>query len=529
MGTYGSYVYILCGMRAPSSLYGGKGWPIDFSAATGDPQETGRAWQSTAPAEHDRSVLLEPNGLKRTPASFDDHGEVRPIGKGPDLHLRLPVPEGKYLLSLYFFEIDWIQYRAYRIKIFASGQEDNPLVTSEVRNFFKGKYSRYVVIGPADLLIVVERGQSPNAELSGIFLDELQFPDLYMLQRTSDLRMVADVPTSASPERAGQAAEEALRSLTEAPQDSGRQTQYVKSEIGFFEALRTQESASPEDYYRSLEQTWAPAEGRMARALGVLAKSPYCSHMNLLRYYAARARCDFEGARQNAEALADYLLERSLAAQQPWLGDARFLREYAADLLEEGRRGEAVPFVHAYLTFCLEKESPERSKENLLFIGDLALKAGVPAPAAAALSEWQAKHGTLSTKERLLLGSLYYVGGDNGKAFEVLKSVEPELRDAVQHKWCLIVMLTALLRLDRMAEAQALMQKLEESYPDQPELDEVRYRLGAHYFEKRKLELARKCFESLRDSTQSALYQEMCDEYIGRISHLESLEEQRDE
>jgi len=530
IGTYGTYAYILCGMRAPFSLYGGKGWPIDFSVVTGDPKETVRSWRSTAPAEHDRSVLLEPNALKRTPASFDDHGEVRPIGTGPDLHIRMSIPEGALLLSLYFFEIDWIQYRAYRIRIFATGQEGDPLVTSQVSDFFKGKYSRYVVIGPAELLIIIERGQSPNAQVSGIFLDPLEFPDLYMFDRTADRSITEGVVAFEKPEPAGQVAEEALRDLMQAPGEADRQEYYIRKELEHFRALQSQESASPREYYQSLEELWASSESRMERALGVLRQGPRHAEVNLLRYYAARAQCDYAAARQNARALATSLLDRSLVGAQPWGNEARLLRECAVNLLAEGRRAEASPFVEAYVAFCLQRESPDQAKENLLFMGDLALKAGVPLPAAAALAEWQRRNGALSAKQRLLLGSLYYVGGENGKALDVLKSVEPEMRDPTQRKWYLVVMFTALLRTDRVAEAQVVLERLEKQFPDEPdELDEARYRLGVHYFDKRDFRRALQCFRSLRDSTQSVLYQKMCDEYIDRILHLDSLEGLREE
>jgi tetratricopeptide (TPR) repeat protein len=523
IGTYGSYAYILCGMRAPESLYGGKGWPLDFSVATGDPKETGRAWLSTAPANRDRSVLLEPNALKRTPGSFDDHGEARPLGKGPDLHIRLSVPEGKFLLSLYFFEIDWIQYRAYRIRIFAEGQEGAALVTSEASNFFKGKYRRFAVIGPGKLLVVIERGQSPNAEISGIFLDKLEFPDLYLFDRTADSSITEGVSASAEPERAGQAAEDALRSLIAGPQEPKRQAEYVRKELECFRALQRQDAASPEEYYRGLDRAWAAAEGRTARALAVLMQSPHYLDVSLLQYYAARAHCNYKATRDWAEKVAQFLLERSLAVPQPWLGEARYLREYALVLMEEGRRTEARPLLQAYVTFCLKKETPEASKENLVFLAERALKAGIPAPAAQALSEWQNKHGTLSTKERLLLGSLYYVGGENKEAFEVLKSVEPEMTEGNQHRWCLVAMITTLLRLDRLADAQELIRRFETEYAREPELDEVKYRLGAYYFDKRELKQARECFSGLIESSQSDLYRRMSDEYLGRIEHLEDV------
>ena len=261
----------------------------------------------------------------------------------------------------------------------------------------------------------------------------------------------------------------------------------------------------------------------MAQAVAALTGTGRYLDVRLLQYYAARAHWNQKATRQWAQELAQFLLERSLTVSQPWLGEARYLRECALALMEEGRRAEASPFLQGYVTFCLKRETPETSKEDLVLVAERALKAGVPLPAARALSAWQDKHGRLSTKEHLLLGSLHYVGGQNAEAFEVLKSVEPEMGRGSQHKWCLIAMITALLRMDRLADAETLIGRLELEYPGEPELDEAKYRLGAYYFDKRQLEQARECFNSLFESTGSELYRRMSNEYLGRITHLEDV------
>jgi len=522
IGSYGSYVYILCGMRAPSSLYGGEGWPIDFSAATGDPEEAVRAWRSTAPAEGDRSVLREPSGLRRTPAIYDDHGEVRPLGAGPDLHFRLSIPEGPFLLSLYFFEVDWVQYRSYRIRIYAAG-EDEPLVTSQIADFLKGKYSRYAAIGPADLRIVIERGDSPNAVVSAVFLDRLVAPDLQLFEDLADPDVTADTGRPLEPDAADEAARAALVRLGEAPTDAARADAYVCAEWRCVRSLQTAGAASPADYYGRLNGLWEPVEERLRSAFESLPPGARRSEAGLLRYFAARARCDYAAARTAARTLAAGVLDDSLAGREPWMSGALMLGQCAGALLDEGRRAEATPFVDAYAALSLAKEEPERARDNLLRLADKALKAGVPQPVASALERWQAAHGPLDARGRLMLGSLYYVGGKNAETYETLRTVEAELTDPTQRMWCLIVMFTALLRTDRIEEAQALLVRLEREYPGAPELDDAHYRLGVHHYDRRNLAAARRRFELLRDSTQSVVYQEMCREYIERISHLEEL------
>ncbi|MBA7709900.1 hypothetical protein ES703_118826 [subsurface metagenome] len=148
-------------------------------------------------------------------------------------------------------------------------------------------------------------------------------------------------------------------------------------------------------------------------------------------------------------------------------------------------------------------------------------------PVAQGLTRWQEQHGKLSADERLLLGSLYYVAGRNREAFDALQSVEPEMKPGSQHRWCLVAIVTTLLRQDRLTEAESMIRQLEAAYPDAAEVDEARYRLAAHYFDKRELKQAKECFDSLLDSTQSVMYRVMCNEYLHRIQHFESIEEKK--
>jgi tetratricopeptide (TPR) repeat protein len=192
--------------------------------------------------------------------------------------------------------------------------------------------------------------------------------------------------------------------------------------------------------------------------------------------------------------------------------------------MAKGRRAEAAPFLEAYVAYCMERLAPQSAKEELLAIAKTALTAGVPLPVAQGLAKWQREHGGLSTQELILLGSLYYVAGRNAEALSVYESVEGTLKPGGQHTWCLITMLTALLRMDRFAEAKARIERLRADYPEAPEIDEGRYRLCAYHFDKRDLEQARECFDSLRQETLSPYYKELCDEYIRRIEHFQQVE-----
>lgn len=524
IGVYGSYAYILCGMRAPVSLYGGKGWPVEFSVNTGDPKEVARAWLSSAPAKRDRTVLLEPSGIRRTPGVFDDHGEVRPLGKGPDLHLRISIPEGPFLLSLYFFEVDWIQYRAHRVRLFAENENDTPLLTTHVDNFLKGKYKRFVVVGPASLRIVIERGLSPNAQVAGIFLDELGPPDMSFLDGTKYGDRPDDVATPPDIDAAHQSPGAALARLVAAHGAAAAREDYLRREIRFFRIMQAFERTRQEAYYRSLETTWTRAGKRIDCAVDLLGDSAHYLDGRILRYYAARAQCDWPRASAEASGLARALYEQSLKATRADPAQVEHLRRFAVGLMERGRRNEARPFLEAYVAYCLGRRAPQSAKDDLMEIGRTALTAGVSLPVAQGLDKWEKQHGRLSGQELLLLGSLYYVAGRNSEALSVYESVETELMPGRQHAWCRIAMLTALLRMDRLAEAQAVLDRLGADYPDGAELDEARYRLGDYHFDKRDLKRAEECFHALLETTESPVYKRMCREYIERIEHFQEVE-----
>jgi len=81
------------------------------------------------------------------------------------------VPAGLYVLSFYFFEIDWPQYRAYDLTLSTEGRQ---LARVPVTDFFNGVYKRFVVRGPLQLRAAISRRQSPQALVSGVFLDPFQ-------------------------------------------------------------------------------------------------------------------------------------------------------------------------------------------------------------------------------------------------------------------------------------------------------------------------------------------------------------------
>jgi len=524
-GTYGKYAYVLCGMRSRQSLYGGEGWPVQFATVTGDPKETVRGWRSLAPVTRDRSVLLEPNGLIRTPAAFDDHGEVRPMGKGPDLHIKLAVPEGAYLVSLYFFEIDWIQYRAYKIRVYEQGRMNAVLAETRADNFFKGKYKRFAVLGPAKLHIQIERGNSPNAQTSAVFVDRLIFPDMYLFDMQSGKTPEMSSVRAATPD-VTLAEQRSRRQLSVLKKRTGRNEmhmEYLRRERALFAAASGKAKRSPASYYRQFDALWKRAEERLAAARAVIGDAETTARLHLLVYYAARARCNFAGARRALRELARLARVLSAKSKADKPAQVRLLENCAASLMLSKRSEEAGIVLRAYVDLRLGRGDPAEVKTDLLLMGARALKSQTTLPVAEALSRWQDRHGQLAMKERLLLANLYYSAGKSGQAYKFFESVEPDIKTGKQHRWILIAMISSLLRSDRVQEAEQSYGELVHIYEGSADIDEAQYRFGAYYCRKRQLPKAEECFDRLRRTTKSAGYRRLCRQYLERIRHLKEM------
>ena len=394
-------------------------------------------------------------------------------------------------------------------------------------NFLKGKYKRFVVYGPADLLIVIGRGQSPNAQVSGIFLDRLAFPSTFIHDAAAPItssQRIAEAkgpfPETAATDRA---ATQALARLLQDPNSEKARRSCLDSERTVMLSLRELQRSRPQLYYSQVRNIWLPTWERLGKAAAVLGRSREALEAETLRYIAARAQFDYEGARQELGRIAADLVAEPLDPALLVKTQADVLERILTHTMDEGRRGEALILLEAYASYCLVGEEPETGLSDLVRVGKRAQYAGVPLPAARALELWKAQHGELSQDNRLLLANLYYVGGKSEDALALYKTVEAGMGSSRSHRWVLIAMLTSALKVGRVDEAKALLERLKTSYPDAEEIDEAKYRFGVHYFEVGDLAAARKCFEDLRAATRSAIYKKLCGEYVDRITHLEKI------
>jgi len=173
-----------CDYHDPDHVYSNEPIWIDgpgefrYAASTGDPTDTYRHWIGDFKTD-DRRALRNPQWGDRTYASWDDHGELHPFdGQGPDLFLRLPIPEGLYRVALYFVDWDWWEAKLPRgQRLTISDETGQVWCTGQVAAFGGGVYKVYGVQGPRQLIIRIHKDASVSCVLSGIFLDRWRVPE----------------------------------------------------------------------------------------------------------------------------------------------------------------------------------------------------------------------------------------------------------------------------------------------------------------------------------------------------------------
>ena len=193
IGRYGRRYTVLCATRAPLNHVIEMDQRFKVGCATGvsaGPPERVRRWVEWLRTE-DHRVLYNPILGYRREAEWDDHGESRPLSvMGPDLWVSVHVPDGMYRLSLYFMNkdghTDMNRYRDYIVELrlkepgkaiqdtYGPGPPAMPvLARTRVQNFWSGVYKQFVVAGPADYYVKIDRNYSLNVILQSVMLDKL--------------------------------------------------------------------------------------------------------------------------------------------------------------------------------------------------------------------------------------------------------------------------------------------------------------------------------------------------------------------
>jgi len=189
MGRYGRQLAILCGANSPLDHYVGTGEPYFVQARLGPhapPDDALRHWLHWLKTDDPRSLWNPYVGYRRQ-AEWDDHGEAFPMTmEGPDLWIKVAVPEGVHRVSLYFVNKDgrtaMNRLRDYTLAIrpynpdWNSAVSGAAMVRCRVRDFWGGVYQRFIVRGPSQWYVHAARNASFNTTCSAVFVDKLAGP-----------------------------------------------------------------------------------------------------------------------------------------------------------------------------------------------------------------------------------------------------------------------------------------------------------------------------------------------------------------
>jgi hypothetical protein len=239
LGRYGRYWGCWCAICSPNDYIWGTGpEKVEYAARIG-PRATKndllRYWIQWLHTMNPNSLEMPPTycdsrvrkgfmpeGYTRRQAEWDDHGEAYPMSSnGPGLYCTLKVPDGLFYLSLYDFNKDghvgWNRFRDFRVSVrpHAPGlnlsdiedfSKQPDLAHGRIRDFWGGVYERYLVRGPTEITVEVDRNHSFCTILAGVFLDLveeeplpyfhsfLEWEDILKNQETERLQLSREPP-----------------------------------------------------------------------------------------------------------------------------------------------------------------------------------------------------------------------------------------------------------------------------------------------------------------------------------------------
>ncbi len=242
-GRYGREYAVLCSAH----------WDLDFhvccrdyassvSGMIGPHHAEGdclREWEQWKDTNNPRSLYIPQLGYRRE-TTWDDHGETYPIAyQGPDVWVRVNLKKaGLWRVGMYFFNKDGHaganRQRDYVAQVYsiasifgkaAANQPLNartfptnrralawagwamrtrPLAQGRVADFWGGMYLRFVVAGPGQYMIRLDRNASLDTILQAVFIDpEIVKPDLFTNRPMTDMAGVQYRPPAISADPTG--------------------------------------------------------------------------------------------------------------------------------------------------------------------------------------------------------------------------------------------------------------------------------------------------------------------------------------
>ncbi|MBI2301854.1 MAG: hypothetical protein HYU66_23365, partial [Armatimonadetes bacterium] len=181
VGRYGREYALLCAMAAPLdhpvSIPNGAGAVGSLGPHHADGDRL-RHWVHWPRTDNPKTLYNPLLGYRRQ-ADWDDHGETYPMThQGPGLRLEVTVPAGVHRVSLYFLNKDGHEHvnrnRDYLIEW--CGADGKAAARARVHAFWGGVYKQFVCAGPARYGVRIERNDSLNTILQGLFIDRLSGP-----------------------------------------------------------------------------------------------------------------------------------------------------------------------------------------------------------------------------------------------------------------------------------------------------------------------------------------------------------------
>jgi hypothetical protein len=157
-----------------------------------------RRWVHWLKTDNPKSLWNPFNGYRRQ-SEWDDHGETYSWSiDGPDLWYLLEIKhKGTFRVGMYFFNKDghgganrvrdymievypaqqgWVGYWNWsKFSVHAENQTRrlSPLVKSRVRDFWGGVYKQFIVTGPCNYYVKIDRNYSFNTIISAVMIDRL--------------------------------------------------------------------------------------------------------------------------------------------------------------------------------------------------------------------------------------------------------------------------------------------------------------------------------------------------------------------
>jgi sugar lactone lactonase YvrE len=200
LGRYGRQGAKLSAMAAPFDHNVGWDWHITIAPSIGPHHNlnspdlggrpdslrywSGSGWVTTTLPK----ALYSPVVGHRRITEWDDHGETYPMTyQGPDIWVRVGVPEGVFRVAFYFVNYNaqignMERMRDYLLELKPYVADPNEwdqqptLARSRVEDFFGGEYQTFIVTGPADYNLKIGRNYSFNTMCEGAFVDRLIGP-----------------------------------------------------------------------------------------------------------------------------------------------------------------------------------------------------------------------------------------------------------------------------------------------------------------------------------------------------------------